>query len=346
MSGAARQAEVVTGTAEIHVPVSRAKRVAVASLIATIAALFPLAEHVRVPTRPTDFGIVWFGARSLLHGIDPYPLVGPGRTYSWDWELYYPATSMVIAMPFAWLPEYIAAAAFVWISTALLAYAITEKSWDLLFLFPSSAFIVAARAAQWSPLFSAAFCLPWLGFVLAAKPNVGGAIALASASRKLLLMAALGALVLTGVSLMLLPSWPVGWMTALSNASHLSAPIARMGGFLVLLNLLRWKRPEARLILLLACVPQTGSWYEALPLLLVASTRRESQILSLVSSLGFLLIRFMIHGQPEVQFNREVSALMLAFAYLPATIAVLRRPNEGKPPAWLPRRYHGPRLAA
>ena len=321
-------------------------RLAVSSVIATLAAVFPVAEHFRQPNRPSDFGIIWFGARSLLQGIDPYPLVGPGRTYAWDWELYYPATSMMLAMPFAGLPEYIAAGAFVWISTALLAYAITEKGWDLLFLFPSSAFIVAARAAQWSPIFSAAFCLPWLGFVLAAKPNVGGAIALASESRKLLVFAGAGTIALTAMSLILLPSWPSGWIHALSNASHLSAPIARMGGFLVLLNLLRWRRQEARLLLLLACVPQTGSWYEALPLLLVANTRRESQILSLVSSVGFLIIRFIVHGQPEAQFNREVSMLMLAFAYLPATIVVLRRPNDGKPPAWFPSRYHGPRLAA
>lgn len=325
---------------------SRRARFAVSAIIASVAAVFPIAEHFRQPNRPTDFGIIWFGARSLLHGIDPYPLVGPGRAYAWDWELYYPATSMMLAVPLTWLPEYVAASAFVWISTAFLAYAITEKGWDLLFLFPSSAFIVAARAAQWSPLYSAAFCLPWLGFVLPAKPNVGGAIALASESRTLLILAGTGAILLTAISFILLPSWPGGWLHALSSASHLTAPIARMGGFLVLLNLLRWRRPEARLILLLACVPQTGSWYEALPLLLVANTRRESQILSLVSSLGFLAIRLIIHGQPEAQFNREVSMLMLAFAYLPATIVVLRRRNEGKPPAWFPSRYHGPRLAA
>lgn len=324
-------------------------RIAVASVIATIAALFPIAEHIRVPTRPTDFGIIWFGARSILDGANPYPLVGPGRFYAWDWDLLYPATSMVLAIPFAWMPEFVAAAVFVWVSTLLLAYGITAKGWDLLFLFPSAAFIVAARAAQWSPLYSAAFLLPWLGFALAAKPNVGGAIAIASDSRKLLVSAVIGFAVLLGISLVLLPAWPRDWIAALSGASHLTAPVVCFGGFLVLLNLLRWRRPEARLILLLACVPQTGSWYEALPLLLVAATRRESQILSLVSSLGFLLIPFMIHGQPEAQFNREVSALMVAFAYLPATIVVLRKPNEGGLPAWLtpfqrlsPGRYPGP----
>jgi hypothetical protein len=314
---------------------TRKARVVVASLIATVASIFPFAEHLRLPTRPTDFGIIWFGARSLLHGVDPYPLVGPGRLYNWDWELLYPATSMVLAIPLSWLPEIAAAIVFVWISTALLAYAVTEKSWNLLFLFPSSAFIVAARAAQWSPLYSAAFCLPTLGFVLSAKPNLGGAISLSTDSPKLLASALGGFIVLLAVSLFMLPSWPHAWLTAVSGASHLTAPIITTGGFTIVMVLLRWRRPEARLILFLACVPQTGSWYEALPLLLVAQTKRESQILSLVSSVGFLLIRFMIHGQAEAVFNRQVSALMVAFAYLPATIVVLRRPNEGAVPAWL-----------
>jgi hypothetical protein len=315
-------------------PTTRA-RIAVSTLVATIAAVFPIAEHIRVPSRPSDFGIIWFGARSIVQGIDPYPLVGPGRFYDWDWDLLYPATSMLLAIPFAWLPEFVAAALFVWVSTAFLAYALTEKGWDLLFLFPSSAFIVAARAAQWSPLLSAAFLMPVLGFVVTAKPNVGAAIALATDSRKLFLAAAAGFVVLTAVSLVLLPGWPREWFTAVSHAAHLTLPIAASGGVAILVVLLRWRRPEARLILFLACVPQTGSWYEALPLLLVAQTRRESQILSLVSSVGFLLIRFMIHGQPEPQFNREVSGLMVAFAYLPAAIVVLRRPNEGRSPAWL-----------
>ena len=312
---------------------TRRARIAVAAVIGTVASLFPLAEHLRVPERPTDFGIIWFGARSLIQGINPYPLVGPGKPYEWDWELLYPATSMVVALPFAWMPEFIAAAAFVWVSTALLAFGVTRNGWDLLFLFPSSAFIVAARAAQWSPLYSAAFCLPFLGFLLAAKPNVGGAFLLASDSRRLVISAIAGGLVLSAISLMLLPAWPKSWIGTLSQASHLTAPILTTGGFTVLLTLLRWRRPEARLILLLACIPQTGSWYDALPLLLVAATRRESQVLSLTSSLGFLLIRFIVHGQPEAAFNREVASLMVAFAYLPATIVVLRRPNEGSAPA-------------
>lgn len=313
---------------------SRRARIIVSALIASLATIFPIAEHFRLPDRPTDFGLAWFGARSLLQGVDPYPLVGPGRIYNWDWELLYPATSMVLAIPLSWLPEIAAASVFVWISTALLAYAVTDRGWDRLFIFPSSAFIVAARAAQWSPLFSAAFCIPWLGFVLCAKPNVGAAIGLASPSKRTVTTAMAGAVVLTVMSFILLPTWPRAWLAALGSYDPL-VPLMRPGGFVILLALLKWKRPEARLILLLACVPQTGSWYEALPLLLVAVTRRETQILSLVSSIGFLTIPFLIHGQPEAQFNAEVSALMVAFAYLPATIVVLRKPNEGPRPGWV-----------
>ena len=269
----------------------------------------------------------------MLQGVDPYPLVGPGRAYNWDWaELLYPGNAMVLAIPLSWLPEIVAACVFVWLSTALLAYAVTERGWDRLFIFPSSAFIVAARAAQWSPLFSAAYCLPWLGFMLSAKPNLGAAIGLSSSSRKTVVMGIAGFLVLGAISLVMLPTWPRSWLAAVS-ASNVLIPILRPGGFVILLALLRWKRPEARLILLLACVPQTGSWYEALPLLLVATTRRETQILSLVSSLGYLLVLgFLIRGQPEAQFNAEVSSLMIAFAYLPAMIVVLRRANEGPMP--------------
>ena len=314
---------------------SRRSRLCVAALIATLGSMFTLAEHLRLPDRPSDFGIVWFGARSLLKGVSPYALVGPGRAYNWDWELLYPATAMIVAMPFAILPEPAAAIAFVWISTALLAYALTARGWDLLFLFPSAAFIVAARSAQWSPLLSAAFLTPSLAFILAAKPNVGAALTLAAGSPRAVRNAAIGAAILTLVSLALLPSWPRDWLVALAGSSHFSAPIMRFGGVFVLLALLRWRRPEARLIVALACVPQTGSWYEALPLLLVAATKRESQVLSIVSSIGFLTIPFIVHGQPEAEFNRQVSTIMVAFAYLPATIVVLRRPNEGDDPIWL-----------
>ena len=33
---------------------------------------------------PRDFDQVWFAARALLAGQNPYHLVGPGRTFPWE----------------------------------------------------------------------------------------------------------------------------------------------------------------------------------------------------------------------------------------------------------------------
>jgi hypothetical protein len=315
---------------------TRRARMLVAAGIATVATFFPIAEHFRLAGRSTDFGLAWFGARSVLHGVNPYPLVGPGRMFDWDWaELLYPVPAMLLAAPLSWLPQIAASAIFVWLSAFLLAFAVTKDNWDRLFIFPSSAFIVAARAAQWSPLLSAAFCLPALGFVLSAKPNIGVAMLGASDSPRLWKSALTGGVILLVLSFILFPSWLGEWLRMISQ-SHVLIPAARPFGFLVpLLALLRWRRSESRLIAALSLVPQTGSWYEALPLMLAGQSRREVQVLSLVSSLGFLLIPVIIHGQPEAQFNREVMSLMLAFAYLPAVIVVLKKPNEGAPVPWM-----------
>src|SRR5882762_8704793 len=101
-------------------------RIAIAVMVAFVATLFTYSEHVRTHGRHSDFGMVWFGARSLLRGVDPYPLVGRGLPFNWDWQLYYPATSMVAVLPLGFLPELAATLAFVWISSALLVYALTE----------------------------------------------------------------------------------------------------------------------------------------------------------------------------------------------------------------------------
>ena len=76
---------------------------------------------------PSDFGQSWFGAQALLHGANPYALIGPGLQYDWPWKLFYPATSMVIALPLSFFPEAVATFLFVAVSSALLAYAVTKN---------------------------------------------------------------------------------------------------------------------------------------------------------------------------------------------------------------------------
>lgn len=310
----------------VSAPTIRA-RVAFAIVIAFVAVLLCYGNTLTPWGRPGDFGQNWFGARSILTGQDPYALVGPGLAYDWPWPLFYPATSFIVALPFAALPQLWAVLAFVFLSCGLLAFAVTATGWHHTPMFGSAAFIFAAGSAQWSPLFTAALTIPFLAVAFAAKPTIG--LALAAAGPPRVRQYALGGALLTVlISVALFPSWPMEWLANLRRAPHIVSPLLRVGGLTILLALLRWKRPEARLIIALACVPQTGAWYEALPLFLVARTVYETMALSVMSCLGFLLYYPLMDRGSDVQVNHDIGALIVAFVYLPATIMVLRRPNE------------------
>ena len=302
--------------------------------IGIVGGLLCYGNHLTPWGRPGDFGQSWFGARSIVGGINPYPLVGPGKTYESPWPLLYPATSFLVAMPVAWLPLVWATVVFAAVSSALLAYSVTETGWHRWPMFGSAPFIFAAGSAQWSPLFTAALTIPVIAIAFAAKPTIGIGLA-AAGSVRVQKYAAYGGLLLLIASMIWLPSWLPQWAENVGTATHITSPLLRTGGIFVLLALIRWKRPEARLILALACVPQSGAWYEALPLFLVAATRAEAMLLAVLSCFGFLLYYPRMDLGSEVQVNHDVGALIVALVYLPAVIMVLRRPNEGEVPAWL-----------
>ena len=308
-------------------PRRRAQRLAVAVAIGIGAAAVHYAKIRAVPDHPGDFGLAWFGARALLHGVNPYELIGPGLVYDWPWRLIYPLTAMAAALPLAFLAQTPATLLFVFLSAASLAYSVTRSEWYPLLMCMSAAFLVAVGAAQWSPLFTAAMGLPPLALFFAAKPTVGFALAVAAKPR-VRLNALAGTIVLLGVSLALFPRWPIDWFKSLSTASQVAPPLFRFGGIAILVALLRWRRADARMILALACVPQTGSWYEILPLFLIPASANEMMILCGVSSLGYLLQDKVMTAVSETEFNAQVGALMVALAYLPAVIMILRRPNR------------------
>lgn len=233
-------------------------------------------------------------------------------------------------MPFAWLTEKAASIAFIWVSSALLAFGVVRKGWARLPLFLSVSFVIAARAAELSPLLAAGLCLPAVTTVFAAKPNLGLALLAASVRIRPVAYAAVGGIVLLVASLVIAPWWPTVWLPIVMSTAQHSFPIAQHGGFLVLLALLRWRRSDARLIVALACIPQTLYWYEGLYLLLIPATFRQSLLLSLISSTGFLVERTMVGWRPNEPYE-HIGLLLIAFLYLPATVLVLRRPNEVAP---------------
>jgi hypothetical protein len=232
---------------------------------------------------------------------------------------------MLVAVPLTIFPVWLASAIFVFISAGLLAYAITADGWYRLPMFVSAPFIVAAGAGQWSPLLIAGLILPLVAIVFSGKPTIGAALFIAG-SRPVQRTALIGGTLLLCASFLVFPTWPRYWIENLPYGGTVP-PVMRFGGIACLLALLRWRRPEARLIVALALVPQTGSWYEFLPLFLVAGSASEAMVLCILSGLAFAGQDYLVHARNERDLNAQVTALMLVSGYLPATIMVLRRPN-------------------
>lgn len=266
----------------------------------------------------------WFGAKSLLSGIDPYPIVGPGKPYPHEFEFLYPLTASVAVFPLGWLSYPAATGIFAGVSTALLAYNARYYRWPL---FVSVPFLTAAWAGQWSPLLSAAFLVPSLAWLHSAKPSIGLALLLARGSRAAFRWALFGSLALLAVSALIVPTWPLEWLHAIMSQSHLTPPVIRPGGFIALLALTRWRRPEARLVAFLAFVPQTNLWYEAVPLFLVPRNFRQSLILAISTSAP--LIYEVLFGSSGGTVELWPKDYQLAiFAYSPCVAMVFLRSNS------------------
>jgi hypothetical protein len=308
---------------------SRIRRFGAAASIASVAATLAFLEP-STGEPATDFDQILFAAKALLHGANPYSLFGPGKIYNSDFRLVYPITSAIAILPLGLLSSVSATLIFVWVSTALLVYGATRDGWFRMPMFISSAFIYAARRGQWSPALTSAWFIPWMGWILAAKPNVGLAIFASASSLRMMKNAVIGALVLGGIGLILLPTWPSDWLAQISHARHVVAPVTQPGGFLVLFALLRWRRPEARLLVALACVPHTMFWYELLPLMVIPATFHESVAFALVSTTGLVFEQMLLaKGIQGLALIHDFNAIMIAVGYLPATAMVLRRSNSG-----------------
>lgn len=323
---------------------SRSQRLIVAILLGFGAGATLYSRYIKMGLQRSDLSQVLFGARALLNNADPYHLIGTGMVYDLKWGAVYPATAYVAAIPFASLSDTLAASLFVGISAFLLAYGATAGSWHRLPMFPSIAFASSVQFAQWSTLFAAMLFLPWLAVLAAVKPQSAIPVIAASKSRSMLMYAIAAASVLLVASLVMLPGWPLEWWRVIGKSTQLKSPLLRLGGPLVLLVLLRWRRQEAWLVFLLACVPQTWGWYNVLPLLAVAATYREATLLSLISSIGAIATVYFV-GDPTPEKYSAWGASAVAFAYLPAAIVVLRRPNIDERPPWRPRVQNASRMA-
>jgi hypothetical protein len=287
--------------------------------------------------RQSDLDQVWYAATALRHGVNPYDVIGPtGTLFHWSWPFYYPMPAVLLVLPLSFLPLAVARYVFVGVSSGLLAYGATRRAWFPLMLFASGAYVNAALVAQWSPLFTAAILLPGLAVMFPAKPTLGAICAAPiSTSRRTAIAVLLGWIILAALSWVALPQWFASWRAAVRGAAHVRSLITLPGGFLLLAAVLKWRRPEARLLVAYAVVPHTTLLYEAIPAMLVPDTWQQMLTLTIGSILAYGIESTAIHANTAPTLIARQGMVTTLCIYLPALVLVLRRPNEGAAPRWL-----------
>jgi len=279
------------------------------------------------PDRPTDFDQLWWAANALLAGDDPYAAIARGAPY----PLYYPLPAVLVALPLALLP--LAAARVLWdvLVGWIFAAALGRRGPVALLALGSGAYVQAMVRGQTTPLLVAAVLVPALGWLLTLKPNVGLALWAGYPTRRAVLLAAAA----VALSLAVMPTWPVAMWRAIGvNSAHIRAPVSMPFGWLLLAALLRWRRPEGRLLAALALIPQHLQPYETLVLCLLPRTGREMGLFVAGTWVALIpLIGRADVGAPDlVELGRVVWPWLLACVYLPALFLVLRRPGGPAPP--------------
>jgi len=271
-----------------------------------------------------DFDYLWTAGHAVWNGNDPYAAVRQAMEHGiLRYPFYYPGTAAVLMAPFGALPHRFAVATFTALGMALLALSVSGwRRWILV----SAPALEAVLTGQWSPWLTAAVGLPQLGAVWVAKPTIGIALFAGWPTR----WAIAGGSAVLAISLVLLPHWPAEWLSAVRATPQYKAPFQRPGGVLLLLALIRWRRPEARMLALLALVPHTTMVYEQLPLLLIPRTGKMFGMLLGLSYVAALLVYTRAIFGPSVAgtLDRQWPYFLL-LVYLPALLMVLRpEPNK------------------
>ena len=134
------------------------------------------------------------------------------------------------------------------------------------------------------------------------------------------------------------PSWPVSWFATVSSAPHITPPVLLPWGWLLLTPLTFCKYPPARFLVLLACLPQSPLFYEAVLLFVVVRTWGEAVWLWLTTLLVWLLMPIQVADPSNVYEVLPAGApKMLWGAYLPGLTIVIRQ-------GWQERKWAVPRL--
>lgn len=223
-----------------------------------------------------DFYFPLCGARTLLAGGDPYAAchVIFDREYPQN-----PMTTVLAALPFAWLGDTAGGIALFAATVALLVYGILRhgRPWQLL-IFTGLPFWHAFYAQQWSVLFAALYLLPALLPLTLIKPQLALPLVLTKLTRRRLI----GILLFFLLSVAVYPSWLVKWLPQALGTYGGFIPALVFPGIFLLLAFVNWRKPEARFFGFLALTPQS-KFYDQTMLWLLMDRPWKMAVLSLCS---------------------------------------------------------------
>ncbi len=269
----------------------------------------------------SDFQFPLEAARALVHKTNPYTTVIPKGKYPFDQYFYYPIIAAIFSIPFTFLPDTLAGAVFIGVTSGFLAYKLSRKDRWRLGLFLSAPAFVTIYTAQWSFLIAACLLMPEFQFLLLCKPNIGAASFLYQPTKKGIVSIILG----IGISLLLFPTWIKDWLSTLNYTArfHLPPVFSVLIIFLVLC-FFQYKRPEGRLLFSLFIAPQAIFFYDQLLLWFVPRNYIELWGFNLLSWIGYLIWRLQLKGLPDTgQFVSTARPYVLWFIYFPAIIFLL-----------------------
>jgi hypothetical protein len=172
----------------------------------------------------------------------------------------------------------------------------------------------------------AAAFLPWLLPAGLAKPQLGLPLALTTGTKRGLLACA----AVLALSFLLMPRWPWFWPRWFYEYVRF-VPFLILPGPLLALAALRYRERDARLLLLMASVPQRW-FYDMLLLWLIPKSRKE-----ILATVGLSWVVGVWRWYHIPQSATQVARWTVLLIYLPMLIVVLARPRtsatESKQPA-------------
>ncbi len=251
-----------------------------------------------------DFRWALHLAQRLVAGKNPY-----------DTQLeQYPLPAALFALPLLRFRPEIAAGLFYGISSGLLAFGLTRKNYGRLRVFLAYPYWAGLLTAQWPTMIAASAFFPVLLPATMMKPQVGLPVFLTRLSRR----GVMACILVAGLSLAVLPKWPVLWLGQ-AHYHQYFIPFLVFPGPLLLLVLLRYRERDAWLLLLSSFMPLRW-FFDTFTLWLIPKSRREIA-LTAFCSWGTGIWRW--YHQP-VSFT-EVGRASVIFIYLPMLLVVLLR---------------------